>query len=134
MAAGPSLGYADADASLNEQIAIHYNCACCHARLEDPQAGLVSLVRAMEAGYDDYDNIRVDADIALLRSDERFEGLMARFEPSGFISGVFAAMQKGTTRDQAKKGGAPRGGGGGELIGGFIDAVKSSMDKSVDSK
>jgi hypothetical protein len=59
MPAGPSQGFADADVSLNEQIAIHYNCACCHARLEDPQAGLVSLVRSMEAGYDDYDNVRV---------------------------------------------------------------------------
>ena len=128
-AAGPSQGFADADVSLNEQIAIHYNCACCHARLEDTQAGLVSLVRAMEAGYDDYDNIRGDADIASLRADSRFEGIMSRFEPSGFVAGVFAAMQRGTTREQAKKGGAPKGGGGGELIGGLFNAVKDKMNK-----
>lgn len=129
MPAGPSLGFADADVSLNEQIAIHYNCACCHARLGDTQAGLVSLVRAMEAGYDDYDNVRGDADIASLRADSRFEGIMARFEPSGFVEGVFAMMQRGTTREQAKKGGAPKGGGGGELIGGLFNAVKSKMNK-----
>ena len=127
--AGPSQGFADADVSLNEQIAIHYNCACCHARLNDTQAGLVSLVRAMEAGYDDYENIRSDADIASLRADSRFEGIMAKFEPSGFVEGVFAMMQRGTTREQAKKGGAPKGGGGGELIGGLFDAVKSKMKK-----
>jgi hypothetical protein len=46
------------DVSLNEQVAIHYNCACCHARLDDAQAGLVSLVRSMEVGYDDFANIR----------------------------------------------------------------------------
>lgn len=129
MPAGPSLGFEDADVSLNEQIAIHYNCACCHARLGDTQAGLVSLVRSMEAGYDDYDNVRDDADIAALRADARFEGIMGRFEPSGFVEGVFAMMQRGTTREQAKKGGAPRGGGGGDLIGGLFNAVKSKMDK-----
>ena len=56
--AGPSGGLAPPDVSLNEQVAIHYNCACCHARLDDAQAGLVSLVRSMEVGYDDFANIR----------------------------------------------------------------------------
>ena len=49
--AGPSQGFADASVSLNEQIAVHYNCACCHARMDDPQAGLVSLVRALECAF-----------------------------------------------------------------------------------
>ena len=128
MPAGPSQGFADADVSLNEQIAIHYNSACCHARLEDPKAGLVSLVRALEAGYDDFDNIRSDPDTALLRTDPRFEGIMKRFEPQGLMESVFAMMSKGTTREQAKKGGAPKGGGGAELLGGIMDAVKSKLE------
>ncbi len=127
--AGPSRGYNDASVSLNEQIAIHYNCACCHARMEDPQSGLVSLVRAMEAGYDDYDNVRSDPDIAPLRADARFEGIMARFEPKGVLEGVFAMLSKGTTREQMKSGGAPKGGGGGALVGGLIDKVKDSLGK-----
>ena len=104
MPAGPSQGFADASVSLNEQIAIHYNCACCHARMDDAQSGLVSLVRAMEAGYDDYENVRTDPDIAPLRADGRFEGIMAKFEPKGVIEGVFSMLSKGTTREQAKRG------------------------------
>lgn len=127
--AGPSRGYADASVSLNEQIAIHYNCACCYSRLDDTQSGLVSLVRAMEAGYDDYQNIRADPDIAPLRADARFEGIVARFEPQGALEGLFAMLSKGTTGEQRKAGGAPKGGGGGELIGGLFNAVKGKMKK-----
>lgn len=36
---------------------------------------------ALDLGYADFAQIRRDADLAALRSDERFEGLMARFEP-----------------------------------------------------
>ena len=127
--AGPSMGYADASVSLNEQIAIHYNCACCYSRLDDVQSGLVSLVRAMEAGYDDYENIRSDADIAPLRNDQRFDGIMKKFEPQGVLEGVFAALSKGTTGEQRKSGGAPKGGGGGALIGNMFNAVKDKMKK-----
>ena len=116
--AGPSRGYADASVSLNEQIAIHYNCACCYSRLDDTQSGLVSLVRAMEAGYDDYQNIRADPDIAPLRADARFEGIVARFEPQGALEGLFAMLSKGTTGEQRKAGGAPKGGGGGSSSAG----------------
>ena len=122
--AGPSQGFADASVSLNEQIAVHYNCACCHARMDDPQAGLVSLVRALECGYDDYKNIRSDPDIASLRADARFEGIMGRFEPQGVFEGVFSMLSKGTTAEQRKKGGAPKGGGGAELIEGLFQAFK----------
>ena len=122
--AGPSQGFADASVSLNEQIAVHYNCACCHARMDDPQAGLVSLVRALECGYDDYKNIRSDPDVASLRADARFEGIMGRFEPQGVFEGVFSMLSKGTTAEQRKKGGAPKGGGGAELIEGLFQAFK----------
>ena len=125
--AGPSRGYADASVSLNEQIAVHYNCACCFSMLGDTQSGLVSLVRAMEAGYDDYQNIRADPDIAPLRADARFEGIVARFEPRGALEGLFAMLSKGTTGEQRNAGGAPKGGGGGELIGGLFNAVKDKM-------
>jgi hypothetical protein len=129
MPAGPSQGYNDASVSLNEQIAIHYNCACCYSRLDDVQSGLVSLVRAMEAGYDDYQNIRSDPDVAPLRADSRFEGIVKRFEPQGVLEGIFAMLSKGTTREQARSGGAPTGGGGGALIGNVFNAVKEKMKK-----
>ena len=92
--------------------------------MDDPQAGLVSLVRALECGYDDYKNIRSDPDIASLRADARFEGIMGRFEPQGVFEGVFSMLSKGTTAEQRKKGGAPKGGGGAELIEGLFQAFK----------
>ncbi len=70
------------------------------------------MVRALECGYDDYGNIRSDPDIASLRADARFEGIMGRFEPQGLFEGVFSMLSKGTTAEQRKKGGAPKGGGG----------------------
>ena len=111
MPAGPSQGFADASVSLNEQIAIHYNCACCHARMDDAQSGLVSLVRAMEAGYDDYENVRTDPDIAPLRADGRFEGIMAKFEPKGVIEG-FSQCSVRERRGSRRRGGGGGGGGG----------------------
>ena len=83
----------------------------------------------MEAGYDDYENIRSDADIAPLRNDQRFDGIMKKFEPQGVLEGVFAALSKGTTGEQRKSGGAPKGGGGGALIGNMFNAVKDKMKK-----
>ena len=111
--AGPSRGYADASVSLNEQIAIHYNCACCYSRLDDTQSGLVSLVRAMEAGYDDYQNIRADPDIAPLRADARFEGIVARFEPRARWRGSSRCSPRAPPASRGKPGGAEgrRGGG-----------------------
>jgi hypothetical protein len=82
------------------------------------------LGQALECGYDDYGNIRSDPDIASLRADARFEGIMGRFEPQGLFEGVFSMLSKGTTAEQRKKGGAPKGGGGAELIEGLFQKFK----------
>eukprot|EP00197_Chlamydomonas_leiostraca_P007225 CAMPEP_0202865976 /NCGR_PEP_ID=MMETSP1391-20130828/6854_1 /ASSEMBLY_ACC=CAM_ASM_000867 /TAXON_ID=1034604 /ORGANISM="Chlamydomonas leiostraca, Strain SAG 11-49" /LENGTH=181 /DNA_ID=CAMNT_0049545869 /DNA_START=120 /DNA_END=665 /DNA_ORIENTATION=+ len=67
----------------SEKMTCLYNIACCHAQLGDAKSGLVALAGALELGYADFPQIRRDTDLAALRKDERFEGLMRRFEPQG---------------------------------------------------
>ena len=106
---------------------------CCYSRLDDTQSGLVSLVRAMEAGYDDYQNIRADPDIAPLRADARFEGIVARFEPQGALEGSSRCSPRAPPASRGKPGGA-EGRRGGELIGGLFNAVKGEDEEVTDRR
>lgn len=85
--------------SNGEKMAALYNIACCQSRLaqdeqdtEEREArihnGLVALAGCLEAGYDNFDQIRSDDDFALLRGEEKFEGLVSRFEKKrgGFMN------------------------------------------------
>jgi len=69
-----------AETSNSEKIAILYNCACCHSRLGNTEIGLVALAGALEAGYEDFKQLRNDPDLEALRSSDKFEGLVARFD------------------------------------------------------
>ncbi|GFR49541.1 hypothetical protein Agub_g11585 [Astrephomene gubernaculifera] len=85
-------------ASDGERAAALFNAACCQAQLGDMRAGLVALAGCLEAGYDDFQQLRSDPDLAPLRGDERFEGLLRRFErPSaplgGFLGGLFGGKK-----------------------------------------
>ncbi|MEW5305940.1 MAG: hypothetical protein WDW36_008450 [Sanguina aurantia] len=71
-----------------EKQAALINIACCHSQLGDARSGLVAMSGALELGYEDFDQLRADPDLAVLRQDERFEGLLQRFEPKaggGFL-------------------------------------------------
>lgn len=85
--------------SNGEKMAALYNIACCQSRLaqdeedeEDKNTrihnGLVALAGCLEAGYDNFDQIRSDDDFAVLRGEEKFEGLVSRFEKKngGFMN------------------------------------------------
>ena len=54
--------------------------------------GLIALAGCLEAGYDDFQQLRGDPDLAPLRADDKFDGLLARFEPRG---GGFFNLFKG---------------------------------------
>jgi len=80
--------------SNGEKMAALYNIACCQSRLaaaeEDAekrsahiQNGLVALAGCLECGYDDFNQIRNDDDLAVLRTSEKFEGLVQRFDRRG---------------------------------------------------
>ena len=73
--------------SPGEKTAALVNIACCQAQAgaeENISNGLVALAGALEAGYDDFRQLRGDPDLAPLRADARFEGLLKRFEKRGF--------------------------------------------------
>jgi len=90
--AGPSLGFKPRELSAGEEIAIWYNSACCYAQLGNVTEGLAALNKALMRGYDEYPAIRRDPDIAALRLDSRFEGIMKRYEPQGTFGKIFDAM------------------------------------------
>ncbi|GLI64568.1 hypothetical protein VaNZ11_007889 [Volvox africanus] len=81
-----------------ERSAALFNIACCQAQLGDMRSGLVALAGCLELGYDDFAQLRSDPDLEPLRKDERFEGLLKRFErPSGslasFMGGLFGGKK-----------------------------------------
>lgn len=76
-----------------ERSAALFNIACCHAQLGDTRAGLVALAGCLELGYDDFRQLRSDPDLAPLREDERFEGLLKRFEkPASSLAGLLGSI------------------------------------------
>ncbi|KAF3635174.1 putative IAA-amino acid hydrolase ILR1-like 7-like isoform 1 [Capsicum annuum] len=66
----------------DEAAVASYNVACCYSKLNQLQAGLSALEDAMEAGFEDFKRIRTDPDLANLRTSEKFETLMKRFDES----------------------------------------------------
>ena len=121
--AGPSAGFKEREVSLAEQIAVHYNVACCYARLNDIPAGLSAVKKSLEVGYDDYANLRKDPDLAPLRSDPRFNAMVARYEPTGFVGDVFNAMKGNFQGANGGEGGDSSSGTnkGVNVMGGFFD-------------
>ncbi|GLC45823.1 hypothetical protein PLESTB_001151700 [Pleodorina starrii] len=77
-----------------ERSAALFNIACCQAQLGDLRSGLVAMAGCLELGYDDFAQLRSDPDLEPLRQDERFEGLLKRFERSSSspLSGFMGAF------------------------------------------
>jgi Flp pilus assembly protein TadD len=55
-----------------------YNLACSLAQSGELDAAFEELGRALERGYRDAEHLALDADLAALRGDPRFEALLAR--------------------------------------------------------
>eukprot|EP00803_Ostreobium_quekettii_P004328 evm.model.scf_823.4 EVM.evm.TU.scf_823.4 scf_823:18991-22323(+) len=49
-----------------------YNVACCYSALNQMEAGLEALESALSSGFDDFDKVRSDSNLAALRKDEGF--------------------------------------------------------------
>lgn len=78
-----------------ERIAIMYNIACCQSRLgeqENIQNGLMAIAGCLEAGYDNFQQLRSDPDLENLRGNEKFEGLVKKFEGKGGFMGLFKSL------------------------------------------
>ena len=55
-----------------EEPVIFYNLACSYSLLNDQYAALNAIRRAVELGYDDFEHLYNDQDLAQLMADEQF--------------------------------------------------------------
>lgn len=55
-----------------EDPVIFYNLACSYSLLNDQHAALNAIRRAIDLGYDDFDHLIQDADLANLMTDAQF--------------------------------------------------------------
>ena len=55
-----------------EEPVIFYNLACSYSLLKDQYAALNAIRRAIELGYDDFEHLYNDKDLAILMADEQF--------------------------------------------------------------
>lgn len=77
-----------------------YNMACCYAKLDEVDSGLTCLEGLLETGFEDYDTIRTDPDLAGLRGTPDFEALVGQFD--SLASRVLGRRKR---KPSAKKGG-----------------------------
>jgi hypothetical protein len=68
--------------------------ACCYGQLGNNRKGLEALAACLETGYSQFGQIRSDPDLAPLRADDRFEGLIVRFEGSGFFKDIVRGFSR----------------------------------------
>ena len=59
---------------------VHYNLACSLSLLDQKDAALDSLERAIELGYRDAEHMVADEDLANIWAEDRFAALLARIE------------------------------------------------------
>jgi len=55
---------------------VHYNLACVHATMGQPDAAIEELREAVKQGYNQPDQLTADADLASLRADARFASIV----------------------------------------------------------
>ena len=57
---------------------VHYNLACSLALMDEKDEALLALKRAIKLGYNDFDHMRKDSDLKVLREDPRFKLLISK--------------------------------------------------------
>jgi tetratricopeptide (TPR) repeat protein len=62
----------------NTRGVAYYNMACAYARLKQNDKAFEMLDKAIEAGFNDRNTLETDTDLAPIRSDGRFQALLAR--------------------------------------------------------
>jgi hypothetical protein len=67
-------------ARLPKNNTVQYNLACCLARLEDDEAAIDALTKAVLAGWAERGHAEQDPDLALLRTSNTFKILLAKMD------------------------------------------------------
>lgn len=61
-----------------EDPIVHYNLACSLALMGEKNGAFLSLERAIKLGYRDFDHMKKDSDLKILREDPRFKSLISK--------------------------------------------------------
>ena len=59
-----------------DEPTFHYNLACSHSLLGHLDPALAALQRAIQLGYNEWDHLREDPDLANLKKDVRFQQML----------------------------------------------------------
>ena len=59
-----------------DEPTFHYNLACSHSLLGNLDPALAALQRAIQLGYNEWDHLREDPDLANLKKDVRFQQML----------------------------------------------------------
>jgi hypothetical protein len=70
-----------------------YNIACCYSTLGQEDAGLEALDAALAAGFENFDKVRSDANLANLRKSKRFTKLINRYDEPLINEGAIKALK-----------------------------------------
>ncbi|GFR39842.1 hypothetical protein Agub_g338 [Astrephomene gubernaculifera] len=73
-----------------------YNIACCYSMLDQVEEALKSLDLAMASGFDNFDQIRRDKNLAKLRASPKFQTLIEKYDEPvvnwGAVKATFGAF------------------------------------------
>jgi len=67
---------------LPHDAVVHYNLACSLAQNGFRDEAIAILRRAFERGYDDFQHLDLDTDLAAVRSDPRYVALLEEYRPA----------------------------------------------------
>ena len=70
-----------------------YNIACCYSTLGQTDAGLDALDSALASGFEDYEKVRKDANLAKLRENPKFKTLIDRYDEPFINEGAINALK-----------------------------------------
>ena len=62
---------------------VHYNLACSYSLLKISDSCLVALEKSIRLGYQEFDYMEKDPDLAFIRKDPRYKELLYKYNKSG---------------------------------------------------
>ena len=83
--------------SEKEEQAALYNMSCCYAKLGKKAAALTCIEALMESGFEDYDSLQHDPDLALIQNSEELNSIIGKH------TGLFARLIKRNSKREEKK-------------------------------
>eukprot|EP01025_Chloroclados_australasicus_P027488 TRINITY_DN2725_c2_g1_i4.p2 TRINITY_DN2725_c2_g1~~TRINITY_DN2725_c2_g1_i4.p2 ORF type:complete len:278 (+),score=24.36 TRINITY_DN2725_c2_g1_i4:50-835(+) len=87
--------------SEGEEQAALYNLTCSYAKLKQIDSALICLEALLEAGYDDFEQIRSDPDLYILKGKQQFNEIIGKFDtPQNFVGKLFGGKKKDEDTNQ----------------------------------